>query len=173
MNVTHTRVDSPLGELTLVAAGGALSHVDFSDSKNLPAAGDLGPRDDAGLAPARRQLAEYFAGRRTRFELPLAPRGTAFQLRVWARLREIPFGETRSYRQIAEELGDPALARAVGAANGRNPLAVVVPCHRVIGADGSLTGYAGGLARKRALLALEATAGPPGEALAARAGRAL
>ncbi|HET9633327.1 MAG TPA: methylated-DNA--[protein]-cysteine S-methyltransferase, partial [Terrabacter sp.] len=107
------------------------------------------------FASAVTQLDAYFSGSLTTFDLPLAPRGDAFHQRVWALLREIPYGETRSYGQLATALGDRNLAQAVGTANGRNPIAIVVPCHRVIGADGSLVGYAGGLDRKRFLLALE------------------
>jgi methylated-DNA-[protein]-cysteine S-methyltransferase len=110
------------------------------------------------LAEARRQLGEYFAGERTIFELPLAPRGTAFQRKVWDALCRIEYGTTRTYGQIADEIGARGAARAVGAANHDNPIAIVVPCHRVIGANGSLVGYAGGLAQKRALLELETTA---------------
>jgi methylated-DNA-[protein]-cysteine S-methyltransferase len=113
---------------------------------------------------AKRQLSEYFAGERTVFTLPLAPHGDAFQLKVWELLRTIPYGQTRSYGQLARELGDPHLAQAVGYANGRNPISIVVPCHRVVGADGSLVGYAGGLERKRFLLELE----EPPEAKAAK-----
>jgi methylated-DNA-[protein]-cysteine S-methyltransferase len=112
-------------------------------------------RDDDALAEAVHQLREYFAGRRTEFELALRPRGTEFQQRVWSLLREIPYGATTTYGALALELGNPRSVRAVGLANGRNPLPIVVPCHRVIGADGSLVGFGGGLERKRALLALE------------------
>ncbi|MCH6163712.1 methylated-DNA--[protein]-cysteine S-methyltransferase [Streptomyces marispadix] len=153
--VRHTVVDSPLGALTLVASGEALTGIYFEDHLRGPSPGALGPRDPGGFDEARRQLEEYFTGERRQFDLPLAPRGEPFRQRVWQLLRHIPYGETRSYGQLARELGDPALAQAVGAANGRNPLSVVVPCHRVVGADGSLTGYAGGLERKRALLELE------------------
>jgi methylated-DNA-[protein]-cysteine S-methyltransferase len=111
--------------------------------------------DPAACADARRQLAEYFDGRRRHFDLRLAPEGTPFQTRVWAELCRIPFGTTISYRELAARIGQPAAVRAVGLANGRNPIAIVVPCHRVIGADGSLTGYGGGLDRKRYLLGLE------------------
>jgi len=113
-------------------------------------------RDDAALAEPARQLAEYFAGERTEFELELAPHGTDFQRRVWGLLLEIPYGETRTYGSLANELGNPRSVRAVGLANGRNPISIVVPCHRVIGADGTLVGYGGGLERKRTLLAHEA-----------------
>ncbi|NLU73111.1 methylated-DNA--[protein]-cysteine S-methyltransferase [Streptomyces sp. HNM0575] len=151
----HTVVDSPLGVLTLVADGEALTGVYFENHLRGPSPGAIGPRDPTGFDEAERQLREYFAGERRRFDLPLAPRGEPFQQSVWRLLREIPYGETRSYGLLARELGDPALAQAVGAANGRNPLSVIVPCHRVVGADGSLTGYAGGLERKRLLLELE------------------
>ncbi|HTJ25502.1 MAG TPA: methylated-DNA--[protein]-cysteine S-methyltransferase [Candidatus Limnocylindria bacterium] len=112
-------------------------------------------RDDAAVAHVARQLAEYEAGERRRFDLALAPHGSPFQQRVWALLREIPFGRTRTYGELAAALGDPGLSRAVGRANATNPIWLVVPCHRVIGADGSLTGYAGGLALKAALLRFE------------------
>lgn len=154
---THTIIDSPLGGLTLTAEDDALTGLYFERHRRGPAAETLGARDDAGagFAAARRQLDEYFAGERREFTLPLAPAGDEFQRRVWRLLTRIPYGQTRSYGELARELGDPALAQAVGAANGRNPLCVIVPCHRVVGADGSLTGYAGGLERKRFLLSLE------------------
>jgi methylated-DNA-[protein]-cysteine S-methyltransferase len=164
MGVTHTIIDSPLGGLTAVAEDGALTALYFEGHLRMPDPAAFGPRTDEGFGEARRQLDTYFAGGRTRFTLPLAPRGNAFQHRVWELLREIPYGETRSYGALARELGDPALAQAVGLANGRNPLSIIVPCHRVVGADGSLTGYAGGLERKRFLLGLE-------EPAAAGAGR--
>lgn len=152
---THTAIDSPVGKLTLVADQGALTGVYFLEHTRRPAAADFGDRDDTGFEDATRQLGEYFAGIRTEFDLPLDPHGDVFQKKVWALLREIPYGETRSYGQLAQQLGDPNLARAVGAANGQNPLSIVVPCHRVVGADGRLTGYAGGLERKAFLLELE------------------
>lgn len=151
----HSFHESPLGTLTLVAEGGALTGVYFSDHARRPLKVALGERDDAAFAAVKRQLDEYFAGMRRSFELPLAPAGDAFQRRVWNELVRIPYGQTRSYGAIAESLGDKRLARAVGSANGRNPLAIIVPCHRVIGSDGSLTGYAGGLERKRELLSRE------------------
>jgi methylated-DNA-[protein]-cysteine S-methyltransferase len=144
MSALH--VDSPLGTLTLHAAQGALTAIALCRE------GDTSPAPEPVLAEAARQLAEYFAGARTEFALPLAPRGTAFQRAVWAQLAAIPFGQTRSYGEIARALGRPTASRAVGAANGANPLAIVVPCHRVIGAAGQLTGYAGGLPAKRWLL---------------------
>ncbi len=152
----YTIVESPMGELTVVAReDGALTGVYFEQHKRRPARDTFGAREDGAFGEVRRQFAEYFAGERTEFDLPLAPVGDEFQLRVWDLLRKIPYGETRSYGDLARELGDVALAQAVGAANGRNPLMVVVPCHRVVGADGSLVGYAGGLARKRTLIDLE------------------
>ncbi|HET6579031.1 MAG TPA: methylated-DNA--[protein]-cysteine S-methyltransferase [Gemmatimonadales bacterium] len=161
MRATHTITDSPLGDLTLVARDGVLAGLYFAEHTRRPDPITFGPRDDTGFEAAIEQLDQYFRGLRIRFELPLAPRGDAFQQRVWDLLRRIPYGQTRTYGQLATALGDPALARGVGAANARNPLSVIVPCHRVIGADGGLVGYAGGLERKRSLLELEgaATAG--------------
>lgn len=159
MTTVHTTMDTPLGELTLLAEDGALTAVYFPGHKRLPDPAHFGERQDpvAGsvFAEATRQLEEYFAGERTVFDLPLAPKGEAFQRRVWAQLRRIPYGETRTYGRLAAELGDRHLAQAVGYANGHNPISIVVPCHRVIGSDGSLVGYAGGLERKRFLLDLE------------------
>lgn len=154
----HVVVDSPVGPLTLVAEQGKLCGLYMDSQRHAPDGPDLGiPGDPAHepFASAAAQLAEYFAGRRTAFDLPLAPAGTPFQLRVWAALRTIPYGQTVSYGQLASQIGSPAASRAVGLANGRNPISVVVPCHRVIGADGSLTGYGGGLHRKQFLLDLE------------------
>jgi methylated-DNA-[protein]-cysteine S-methyltransferase len=144
--------DSPIGPLIVVSDGVGLVGLHFagwappSTSKQ---------RSDDVLLETARQLDAYFAGQLKSFDLPLRPKGTPFQLRVWSALRDIPFGETRSYGQLAVAIGDPSATRAVGAANGRNPIAIVVPCHRVIGADGSLTGFGGGLERKRFLLRLE------------------
>ena len=158
---SHTVMPSPIGEVTLVAEDGALvgCFMDLPDRD--PAADEgLGVSAEDGsadpvLGEAVVQLTEYFAGERTEFTLPLAPRGDAFQQQVWGLLREIPYGRTRSYGDLARALGDVSLSQRVGWANGRNPLGIIVPCHRVIGADGSLVGYAGGLDRKRFLLALE------------------
>ena len=158
MSTTHTVVRSPLGDLTVVAEDGALTGVYFQGHRRMPAQETFGTRTDEGFEQTRQQLDEYFNGRRTRFDLPLAPHGNEFQHRVWQLLTEIPYGETRSYGDLARELGNATLAQAVGAANGRNPLSVIVPCHRVVGADGALTGYAGGLTRKRFLLDLEESA---------------
>lgn len=152
---TYTVVDSPLGDLTVAAEDGALTGVYFPGHKRRPAQETFGAREDTGFGAVRAQLAEYFAGERRDFDLPLAPRGEEFRQRVWRLLLEIPYGATRSYGELARELGDPALAQAVGAANGANPVSVIIPCHRVVAADGNLTGYAGGLERKRFLLDLE------------------
>lgn len=140
-------VSSPVGALTLTERDGALARIDFADE----GAADLTPL----LAAAARQLEEYFAGTRRCFDIPLAPSGTPFQQEVWQALRDIPYGETRSYRDIACAVGRPRACRAVGMANNRNPLPIVVPCHRVVGASGALVGYAGGLDIKRALLDTE------------------
>jgi methylated-DNA-[protein]-cysteine S-methyltransferase len=156
MDITHTMMDSPLGELTLVGANGALAGVYFAGQRNRPRPGRLGRLAPAGFAEPVRQLGEYFAGQRTAFELDLDLHGDEFDRRVWALVAAIGYGQTRSYGELARELGDPGRAQQVGVANARNRLCIVVPCHRVVGADGRLTGYAGGLARKRALLELEA-----------------
>jgi methylated-DNA-[protein]-cysteine S-methyltransferase len=161
----HGVVQSPVGELTLVGHDDALSGVYFPEHVRRPDQDSFGLRDDDAFADARRQLAEYFAGERRSFDLELAPRGNAFQRKVWAQLKQIPYGETRTYGQLAVTLGDPALARAVGAANGQNPLSIIVPCHRVVGSNGKLTGYAGGLARKAFLLDLETPAETAAERL--------
>ncbi|MDN6180953.1 MAG: methylated-DNA--[protein]-cysteine S-methyltransferase [Halomonas subglaciescola] len=142
--------DSPLGRLTLCASDDGLTSIEFSR-------GLLGTRRKHPLLErCKTQLAEYFAGARSVFDLPLAPAGTPFQQSVWGALGDIPYGETRSYGNIAEALGKPTASRAVGMANGKNPLAIIVPCHRVVGANGRLTGYSGGLNRKEWLLAHEA-----------------
>lgn len=152
----YTTIDSPVGELLASAdVAGRITGLHFLDGHRLPARDLSWVRDDQALAPLRRQLGEYFAGERREFELDLAPSGTQFQLSVWRELRAIPYGETASYGEIAAAVGQPGAARAVGGANNRNPIAIVVPCHRVIGANGTLTGYGGGLPRKQRLLALE------------------
>jgi methylated-DNA-[protein]-cysteine S-methyltransferase len=152
---THAIVDSPLGPLTLVADDGTLSGLYFRGHWPRPDPASLGERRDEGLDEARRQLAEYFAGERTAFDLVTVSTGDGFQRHVWALIDEITYGQTITYGELARELGAPSLARAVGAAVGRNPLSVIRPCHRVVGKGGKLTGYAGGLERKRALLELE------------------
>jgi methylated-DNA-[protein]-cysteine S-methyltransferase len=156
MSMSYTTVASPIGELTLVGDEHGLAGLYMEVHRHGPARDPAWRRDHAPLAAAAEQLEQYFAGERTAFDLPLAPRGTAFQVRVWDLLREIPFGETTTYGALANRLGNPRTVRAVGLANGRNPISIVVPCHRVIGAGGALVGYGGGLERKRALLAHEA-----------------
>ena len=151
-------MESPVGDLRIVERGGAVSAIEFTPWRPPADGRPLGERadDHPVLAAVVEQLTEYFAGDRTTFDLPVAPRGTEFQERVWAQLQRIPFGETITYGEIAGRLGQTAAAsRAVGLANGRNPIPIVIPCHRVIGADGSLTGYAGGMDRKQVLLDLE------------------
>ncbi len=155
MTRTHKTIDSPLGKLTLVAADGVLGGLYFPGHWYMPSAEVFGARSDDGFEPAERQLAEYFAGERTDFDLASTLAGDDFQRRVWGLIEQIPYGKTTTYGEIARQLGDPAIAREVGAAVGRNPLSVIVPCHRVVGKDGKLTGYAGGLDRKRFLLGLE------------------
>lgn len=161
---------SPVGELLALADGRGLCGLHLQEG---PSGRGLDPswrRRPAAFTGLRRQLGEYFAGERSRFDLELSLGGSAWQARVWHALREIPYGETRSYGELAERLGRPRAARAVGSANGANPIAIVIGCHRLIGSDGSLTGYAGGVDRKRALLELEQgsvsgrrarTGGPP------------
>jgi methylated-DNA-[protein]-cysteine S-methyltransferase len=160
----YTRFASPVGELLLVADDVALTGIYFEGARDYPAdTNDCEERPDHSiLKKAGAQLEEYFAGRRKTFDLPLAPAGTPFQRSVWKALERIAYGDTQSYGQIAQSIGMPKAVRAVGAANGANPIPIVIPCHRVIGSDGSLTGYGGGLARKRRLLALEQDKAPFG-----------
>ncbi|KQR16766.1 methylated-DNA--[protein]-cysteine S-methyltransferase [Cellulomonas sp. Leaf334] len=162
VRVVHTVVASPLGPITLVAHDGGLSALLLQSSKYESVQGPFGERADDEFDEVQTQLDEYFAGTRTQFDLPLHLVGTTFQRRVWEGLLRIPYGHTRSYGELAAEIGlDPRTSsRAVGAANGRNRIAIVVPCHRVIGADGSLTGFAAGLERKRFLLGHEAKGRP-------------
>jgi len=145
--------ESPVGPLTLISNGVALTHCEFENPRYRFEQALRG--EDTVIVNTRRQLDEYFEGKRRAFELALAPQGTPFQQRVWAALLAIPYGATRSYAQQAAAIGAPKAVRAVGLANGRNPIAIIIPCHRVIGANGSLTGYGGGMARKRLLLDLE------------------
>jgi methylated-DNA-[protein]-cysteine S-methyltransferase len=152
----YTTIESPVGELLLAGDGNALTRLHFQSGRRALRVDPSWRRDDAAFTDVVGQLGEYFDGRRRAFELPLALDGNRFELRVWRTLLEIPYGRTASYGEIADRIGDPGAARAVGLANSRNPIAVIVPCHRVIGADGSLTGYGGGLERKRLLLDLEA-----------------
>jgi methylated-DNA-[protein]-cysteine S-methyltransferase len=150
--MNYTTMDTPIGELLLVGDDDGLAGLHMEPHRADPA----WRRDDGPFAAVTEQLEQYFAGERTEFELDLAPRGTPFQQQVWSLLREIPFGETTTYGALAQRLGNPRTVRAVGLANGRNPISIIVPCHRVIGAGGALVGYGGGLDRKRALLAHEA-----------------
>lgn len=151
----YTRIQSPVGQLLLLGDGETLQGIYMLEAPRPMGVSSRWRPAPAAFAEPERQLAEYFAGQRTSFELDLRMNGTPFQRSVWAALREIEYGRTASYGEIATRVGQPGAARAVGIANARNPISIVVPCHRVIGADGSLTGYGGGLERKRYLLALE------------------
>jgi methylated-DNA-[protein]-cysteine S-methyltransferase len=164
----HTRIDSPVGELTIAAEGDTTSVVTglwFSGHRHRPRVPPLGEPVDAAsdplLALVAQQLGEYFAGRRTSFDVPLQTRGDAFHEQVWALLRRIPHGSTTTYGALAAEVGDRRQAQRVGQAVGRNPIGILIPCHRVVGADGSLTGFAGGIDRKVFLLDLEESADTP------------
>jgi methylated-DNA-[protein]-cysteine S-methyltransferase len=150
---THAIIDSPLGPLTLVDDDGGLAGLYMTEHRHQPLLDS--PRDDSVLPAVQEQLAAYFRRELKDFDLALAVGGTPFQQRVWAGLAQIPYGETWSYRDLAEHIGTATAVRAVGLANGKNPVSIVVPCHRVVGANGSLTGYGGGLERKRFLLDLE------------------
>lgn len=160
--VVWRHIDSPVGRLLVAARAGALVAIEFQHNRHPVRRDGCWREGDSGvLREARRQLDEYFHGGRRSFALPLAPCGTPFQRSVWALLAEIPYGATWSYRDLALRLGKPHAVRAVGAANGRNPLPLVLPCHRVIGTDGSLTGFGGGLATKAFLLRLEGAMDAP------------
>lgn len=157
---SHTVIESPVGPLTLVAEAGALVGLYMDLQRHRPADDQLGETELRGrqadpFKATADQLDAYFAGALTRFTVPLAPRGSEFQQRVWAALLEIPYGETETYGELSTRIGSPGAARAVGLANGKNPIGIVIPCHRVVGSTGNLTGYDGGLDRKRALLDLE------------------
>jgi methylated-DNA-[protein]-cysteine S-methyltransferase len=160
MTLFYKEMESPVGKLTLVASSTALVAVLWEKERPDRVRLDTPKLDPCHpiLRETERQLTDYFAGKRTQFELPLEPFGTEFQMKVWQALREIPFGQTRSYLDVAKVVGSSKSPRAVGAANSKNPLSIIVPCHRIIGSDGSLTGFAGGLETKAALLALEARA---------------
>ena len=157
MTTYYTEIDSPLQPILLTSDGTALTGLFLVSHKGGPeVAPDWVCDDQAAPFPeAARQLAAYFAGRLTDFDLPLSASGTVFQQRVWEELRRVPHGETVSYGELARRIGQPTACRAVGLANGRNPISIIVPCHRVVGANGKLVGYAGGMPRKEALLALE------------------
>lgn len=169
MTVHHTTIETGIGELTLVADGGALTGIYYPQHWHRPAIEGFGPLVESATDPlfgrVAEQFDEYLAGHRTSFAIPTAAAGDAFQKKVWMLLGEIPYGETTTYGALAEKLGDKSLARIVGQAVGRNPLSVIVPCHRVLGSDGSLTGYAGGLERKRLLLEIEEPEGAKAEKL--------
>jgi methylated-DNA-[protein]-cysteine S-methyltransferase len=157
---SHTVIESVVGPLTLVAREGSIVGLYMNPHRHRPDDAELGEPDRRGrtvepFKAAADQLDAYFAGALTHFTLPLAPRGSQFQQLVWAALLDIPYGETESYGGLAERIGSPGAARAVGLANGKNPISIVIPCHRVVGSNGSLTGYGGGLERKRQLLDLE------------------
>lgn len=157
---THTVIDSGVGALTIVAEDGQIRCLYMDLQRHRPDEDELGELDPRGrdaepFKAAADQLDAYFAGELTTFDLPLAPRGSEFQQRVWGALQEIPYGATESYGELAERIGSPGAARAVGLANGKNPIGIVIPCHRVVGSNGSLTGYGGGIDRKRKLLDLE------------------
>lgn len=152
---TYTILSTPLGELLLTGTEHGLTGLYMPPHKHAPEQAEGWVRDDALFSAARAQLTAYFAGEPTDFDLPLAATGTPFQQRVWAALREIPYGATRSYGQLAARIGSPAASRAVGLANGRNPISIIVPCHRVVGSTGKLVGYGAGVERKSWLLALE------------------
>ena len=157
MTTMFTTMESPIGDLLLASDGSALTGVFMQEHRHGPESSDGWVRDDSNplLQSAVKELREYFAGDRRDFTVPLNAEGTTFQKAVWAALLEIPYGATMSYGELARRIGNAAASRAVGLANGRNPISIIVPCHRVIGSNGSLTGYGGGLERKQALLALE------------------
>ncbi|MCI2975282.1 MAG: methylated-DNA--[protein]-cysteine S-methyltransferase [Ferrimicrobium sp.] len=154
--IRYRTLDSPVGLITLAGLRECITNLVMENAAHPPASRNQWVKDADAFPHVVAQLEAYFRGEPTDFDVALAPTGTNFQCRVWDALREIPYGETRSYGEIAHSIGQPAAARAVGMANGRNPIAIIVPCHRVIGANGDLTGYAGGLSAKRVLLQLEA-----------------
>ena len=171
MSLTRYRtIDSPIGRLTLAGQESCLTNLAMEDGAHPPSDCSHWVEDMAAFPDVVAQLATYFAGERTDFDVALCPAGTRFQRRVWDALAEIPYGETCSYGEIARRIGQPGAARAVGLANGRNPIAVIVPCHRVIGANGALTGYAGGIEVKRVLLDLEKGRRPGHDAAGPRSG---
>lgn len=157
--MNYTYLETPIGTLLIAGDDEAVRRIEFPKNGK-PARSEAGWRESSRgpIAEAVRQLREYFAGKREQFDLPLLPEGTEFQRGVWRRLQEIPYGETISYGELAKRVGNPKASRAVGAANGQNPIPIVIPCHRVIGANGKLTGFGGGLPIKEALLTLESKA---------------
>jgi len=157
MTRVYSYFDSPVGPLLLSGDGVQLSGLHFSTGRKAKGADPAWRRADGAFVQVKQQLAEYFAGERKMFDVALAPVGTEFQMSVWRALGDIPYGETASYADVAAQIGNPRAVRAVGTANGSNPIAIIVPCHRVIGSDGSLTGFGGGLESKQFLLQLEAS----------------
>ncbi len=155
MQLRYRTIPSPIGPLTLAGAGSTLMHLRMAEQTHEPDRSEWEPADPGAFADVVRQLDAYFAGSLTEFDVDLDLVGTEFQRKVWGALQTIPYGETRSYGEIAEQIGSPGAFRAVGTANGRNPISIIVPCHRVIGSGGGLTGYGGGIDRKRQLLDLE------------------
>jgi methylated-DNA-[protein]-cysteine S-methyltransferase len=155
--VFYTTMESPVGPLLLAGDAQGLRLVSFEKSKRAERVQPEWKQDKAPFAEVIRQLQAYFGGKLKEFDVPLAPEGTEFQLSVWRSLRAIPYGETISYAQLAQRIGNPKAVRAVGLANGCNPIPIIIPCHRVIGSNGSLTGFGGGLANKKKLLALESS----------------
>lgn len=155
MTTLYTIINTALGEILLARNEHGISHISFQDGKSAITPHKHWQRDDSAFADATTQLDTYFAGELQDFDLPLAPEGTPFQQSVWQKLQTIPYGQTATYGELATELGNPNASRAVGAANGQNPIPIVIPCHRVIGANGKLTGFRGGLHLKEALLSLE------------------
>lgn len=160
-SILHHQMDSPIGVLTLLSDGSCLTGLYMGEHAGAAAAVGRSQRSAAAFRAVTEQLDAYFAGQLQGFDVPTAAQGTVFQQKVWFALCTIPYGTTVTYRDIAEQIGAPKAVRAVGLANGRNPISIIVPCHRVIGANGSLTGYGGGLDRKRVLLDLEAAASQP------------
>jgi methylated-DNA-[protein]-cysteine S-methyltransferase len=158
MNICHTYLDTPVGTILLAGSGGSLMTLKFpSDAVPVPPEENW-ERNDGLFKEVKEQLRSYFIGGLQSFEVPLAPDGTPFQLKVWEALRSIPYGETISYRELAIRIGHPKAVRAVGGANGRNPIPVIIPCHRVIGSDGALAGFSGGIGIKKKLLGIEGVA---------------
>ena len=160
MQLRYRTVESPIGPLTLAGDGSTLMHLRMTEQSHEPDRSGWTPAGADAFADVVEQLNAYFAGTLTEFDVDLELHGTEFQRKVWAALQTIPYGQTRSYGEIAEQIGSPSASRAVGLANGRNPISIIVPCHRVIGAAGSMTGYGGGIDRKKMLIALERTQAP-------------
>ena len=160
MQLRYRTVESPIGPLTLAGDGSTLMHLRMTEQSHEPDRSGWTPAGADAFADVVEQLNAYFAGTLTEFDVDLELHGTEFQRKVWAALQTIPYGQTRSYGEIAEQIGSPSASRAVGLANGRNPISIIVPCHRVIGAAGSMTGYGGGIDRKKMLIALEKTQAP-------------